>query len=190
MPLSVRPLVPSFVPLRLDRSGIGAKAVLVLLGSLFLAASAQITVPMVPVPMTMQTYAVLVIGALCGWRLGAITVLAYLGQAAIGLPFLAGGAGGPLPFVGPTAGYLVGFVLGAALIGWLAERGWTSAGFVRSNAALLLAHAVVFIPGIAWLALPLGLGQAIAVGFAPFILGSILKSALVYVTVEAWRRNA
>ncbi|WGF89416.1 biotin transporter BioY [Marinivivus vitaminiproducens] len=191
MPSAARSIdTAAFVPLRLNRSGVLPKVVLVLIGSLFLAASAQITVPMIPVPMTMQTYAVLVIGALCGWRLGALTVMAYLAEASLGLPFFSNGAAGAIHLVGPTGGYLLGFVLAAGLMGWMAERGWTGAGFVRSNAALLLAHAVILAAGVLWLAVLVGPAQALAVGFTPFILATVLKTALAYATIEAWRRSA
>src|SRR3546814_16627125 len=92
------------VPFRLDGVSLGRKALFVALGTLVLAASSWIEVPMVPVPMTMQTYAIVLIGALCGWRLAGAVVLAYLGEAVIGLPVLSGGASGPIHFVGPTAG--------------------------------------------------------------------------------------
>ncbi|HVU42198.1 MAG TPA: biotin transporter BioY, partial [Xanthobacteraceae bacterium] len=92
---------------------------IVLVGSWLLAASSWIEAPMWPVPMTAQTYAVLLIGAVCGFRLAAATVAAYLVEGAIGLPMFAGGAGGPQHLIGPTGGYLIGFLVGAAAIGWL-----------------------------------------------------------------------
>ena len=85
------------------------QAVAVLLGTLFLTLSSYIVVPMVPVPMTMQTFAVTMVGALFGWRLGAATIIAWLVEGAIGFPVLAGGTGGLFAFMGPTAGYLFAF---------------------------------------------------------------------------------
>jgi biotin transport system substrate-specific component len=103
-----------FSPLGLQARPAHIKAAAVLLGTLVLAIASQISVPMVPVPMTMQTLAVILIGALYGWRLGALTILAWLGEAALGLPVLAGGNGGLAPFMGPTGGYLVSFPFVAA----------------------------------------------------------------------------
>ena len=97
---------PAFSPLDLASRSPATRLAAVLFGTLVLAVSSQITVPMVPVPITLQTLVVPMIGALYGWRLGLATVLAWLGEAMIGLPVLQGGTGGLLPFVGPTAGYL------------------------------------------------------------------------------------
>src|SRR5689334_12607461 len=108
--ISVRPTFSgAFVPLRLEGRSYLLRGAVVVLGTIFLALSSWITVPMIPVPMTMQTLAVPLVGALCGWRLGTITVLAWLGEAMLGAPVLAGGSGGIALFVGPTAGYLVSF---------------------------------------------------------------------------------
>jgi biotin transport system substrate-specific component len=174
---------PAAPPLRLESASLATKALLVALGSLVLAASSWIEVPMVPVPMTMQTYAVLLVGALCGWRLGLATVLAWLGEAALGLPVLAGGAGGLAHFGGPTGGYLVGFVLAAALVGFLAERGWTRK-LLPAFVVMLLGHAVIFALGVVWLAGQIGLEKAIAFGLVPFLLGTVLKSALAVASLR------
>ena len=100
---------------------------LVLGGTAVLTASSYVSIPMQPVPVSLQTFAVLMVGALYGWRLGGLTVLAWLLEAALGMPVLAGGKGGLAPFFGPTAGYLLAFPLGAVLMGWLAARGWDGA---------------------------------------------------------------
>lgn len=161
------------------------KIAYVLMSSWLLAASTQISVPMVPVPMTMQTYAVLLIGALSGARLGMAAVVTYLMQALIGLPFLANGLGGPVPFMGPTAGYLAGFVLSAGLAGFAADRGWLNS-LPKTIAALLVAHLVVFLPGVGWLTAFLGdFDKAIAAGWVPFVPGTVLKTALAVVSVLA-----
>lgn len=174
---------PAALPLRLEGAPLATKALVVALGTLVLAASSWIEVPMVPVPMTMQTYAVLLVGALCGWRLALATVLAWLGEAMVGLPVLAGGAGGLAHFAGPTGGYLVSFPLAAAFVGFLAERGWTR--HVLSAFALMLAgHGVIFALGVSWLAAQIGLAKAIALGLTPFLLGTVLKSALVVATLR------
>ena len=166
------------------------RAAAVLAGSAFLAVMAQITVPMLPVPMTMQTLAVMLIGAFCGWRLAGETMLAYILEAVVGLPVLAGGASGVAKLLGPTGGYILGFLLGAALIGFLAERGWhrSLGGLIAS---LSLGHVLVFIPGVLWLAHFFGMeGEkgALALGLTPFIYGSIVKTALAAGVVMAAKR--
>jgi len=167
-----------FDPLRLGERSLVVKAVFVLAGTLVLALASQISVPMVPVPVTMQTLAVTMIGALYGWRLGALTILAWLGEAMVGFPVLAGGAGGIAPFTGPTVGYLVSFPIIGALVGWLAERGWSGDRFVRSFAAHLAGNVLCLVIGGAWLAVLMGAEKGWLFGVAPFILGAVLKSAL------------
>lgn len=162
----------------LQRRSPTARAVAVLAGTLALALSSQIAVPMVPVPVTMQTLAVTLVGALYGWRLGAVTVLLWLAQAAAGLPVLAGGAGGLPHFMGPTAGYLLAFPLAAALTGWLAGRGWAGRRVVLAFLSMLAGNALCLPLGAAWLAQSIGPSKAIAFGVLPFVLGAILKSAL------------
>ena len=155
-----------------------------LLGTLFLALSSHVAVPMIPVPMTMQTLAVTLVGAALGWRLGALTVLAWLGEAALGLPVLAGAAG-PLVFAGPTAGYLAAFPFAAALVGWLVERGWNGQRLVLAFAAMLAGNALCLALGAAWLSVLVGLPKALALGVTPFLLGGVLKSALGAATLKA-----
>lgn len=179
---------PADVPLRPDEHSPAFKVAVVLVGPLFLAVCSWIEVPMVPVPMTMQTFGVVLLGALCGWRLALGASLAYLAEGALGLPVLAGGAAGWHHFVGPTGGYLVAFPLAAALVGWLAERGWTT-GLVRSFTAMLIGHAVILGIGAAYLATKIGPEKAIAFGLVPFLFGSALKSALATAVVELARRR-
>lgn len=167
-----------FSPLRLEDRSRGVQFLAVVAGTAILALASRVDVPMVPVPVTLQTLAVTLIGALYGWRLGAVTVLAWLGQAAIGLPVLASGKFGLAPFVGPTAGYLFAFPLVAALTGWLAERGWTGERVVASFSAMLLGNALCLVLGFAWLATLIGPEKAFAVGVAPFLAGAVLKSAV------------
>jgi biotin transport system substrate-specific component len=161
------------------------KAFLVIAGTLVLALASQISVPMVPVPITMQTFAVTMIGALYGWRLGALTVLAWLGEAVIGLPVLAEMKFGIAPFVGPTAGYLVAFPLMAALVGYVTQKGvsghrWAS-GFALHLAANLLCLAL----GWLWLSGMIGAEKAWIAGVFPFLIGAALKSALAAAAMKA-----
>lgn len=175
-----------FSPLRLESRSLAWRAGAVILGSLLLALSSQIKVPMVPVPMTMQTFAVTLVGALYGWRLGAVTVLAWLAQGVVGLPVLAGAVGGIAYFAGPTGGYLLAFPIVAALTGWLAERGWNGHRVGYALLSMLAGNALCLVIGAAWLALLIGPAKAIAVGVLPFILGGILKSALAAATLKAF----
>lgn len=175
---------PSFSPLRLQDRALGWQVGAVVLGTLFLALSSYIEVPMVPVPVTMQTFAVTLIGALYGWRLGAVTIAAWLVEGAVGFPVLAGGAAGVQHFVGPTGGYLFAFPITGALVGWLAERGWNGNRVVLAFAAMLLGNLACLVLGTAWLAVMIGAEKAITFGFLPFIVGGLLKSALGAATLK------
>ncbi|MDR3528269.1 MAG: biotin transporter BioY [Rhizomicrobium sp.] len=162
----------------LKSGSLALKALAVLTGTALLTLSSYIAVPMLPVPMTLQTLAVTVIGALYGWRLGVLTVIAWLGEAMLGLPVLASGGAGLAPFVGPTAGYLAAFPLAAALTGWLAERGWNGHRPLLAFAAMLLGNALCLAFGSAWLTLAIGPVQALLLGTVPFLVGALVKSAL------------
>lgn len=155
----------------------------ILAGSWLLAAASWAEVPMYPAPMTLQTYALLVIAGLSGPRLALEIVFVWLAQAAMGLPLLADGASGLAPFAGPTAGYLAGFVITAGLVGWLAARpdgrSWRSL-----TASFLAAHALILLLGWAWLATDLGAKAAFAGGVAPFLAGAFLKTILAVATVK------
>lgn len=171
-------LKPAHSPIDLQGRSLAWKVGAVVLGTLFLALASYVEVPMLPVPVNMQTFAVALIGALYGWRLGAVTVVAWLGQAALGMPVLSGGAAGAHHFVGPTAGYLFAFPLAAALSGWLAERGWNGNRVVLAFVGMLMSNAVCLALGAAWLAAMIGLEPAIVHGVTPFLVGAVLKSAL------------
>jgi biotin transport system substrate-specific component len=159
------------------QSGLLRAAVLVVLGTALMALSAKIQVPFFPVPMTMQSGVVLLIGGAYGWRLGGLTMLAYLAEGLVGLPVFAGLAAGPAYFAGPTAGYLVGFVASAALMGLAVERGWTRS-LAGMAASVTVASIVPFVTGVAWLAVLAGPQAAIAGGLVPFIPAAVLKGAL------------
>ncbi|MBZ9869697.1 biotin transporter BioY [Mesorhizobium sp. BR1-1-9] len=180
---------PSFSPLRLQERSLGWQVGAVVLGTFFLALSSYIEVPMVPVPVTMQTFAVTLVGALYGWRLGAITIAAWLVEGAVGFPVLAGGAAGVQHFIGPTGGYLFAFPVVGALVGWLAERGWNGGRGVLAFVAMLLGNLLCLALGTAWLAVIIGAEKAVAFGFLPFVLGGLLKSALGAATLMALPRG-
>jgi biotin transport system substrate-specific component len=161
-------------------------ALLALGGSLAIAASAQIQVPMQPVPMTMQSLVVLLVGIAYGPRLGAATVMLYLFEGLIGLPVFAGFRSGPAALAGPTGGFLIGFVPAAALAGWLAARGWTQ-GAMRSVATFLAGHALLLACGVAWLGLLIGFDRAVMAGLVPFLPGTAVKAALGATLLAALR---
>jgi biotin transport system substrate-specific component len=155
-------------------------ALLVVGFSLLTAAAAQVVVPLpfTPVPLTGQTFAVLLTGALLGPRLGALAMLAYLAEGAAGLPFFRGGAGGVAHFSGATAGYLLAFPAAAYVTGALAERGWDRR-YLSAAAAMALGSLVILACGWAWLALLFkGGAEAFRLGVAPFLPGDVLKIAL------------
>lgn len=163
-----------------------AKLGIVLGGSWLLAASAHASVPMVPVPMTLQSLALLVLAGGLGLRLGSATVLAYLGQGALGLPVFAGG-GGLAYMAGPTGGFLLGFLLAAVVIGWAVDRG-AGRHWLSLLAALSVGHVLLFVPGVLWLSTFTGLREAWAAGAAPFVLGTVVKTALAAMLLLAGRR--
>jgi biotin transport system substrate-specific component len=146
--------------------------VLMLAGTLFVAICAHIEVPLYPVPITMQTFAVLVVGMVYGSRLGAATLALYLVEGVSGVPvFATGGA------LGPTFGYIVGFVLAAGIVGWLAERGWDR-NALRTGVAMLLGNIAIYVPGLAVLAGFVGAAKVLEYGLTPFLIGDALKLLL------------
>ena len=160
---------------------------LVVAFSLFVALSAQVVIPLpfTPVPLTGQTFAVLLTGALLGSRLGALAIIAYLAEGAVGLPFFRGGAGGAGHFAGVTAGYLLAFPLAAFVTGYLAERGWDRK-FVTAAAAMALGSVVILFGGWAWLALFFRTAsEAFQLGVAPFLIGDVVKIVLAAAALPA-----
>jgi len=163
---------------------------LALLGSAVVALAAQVSVPMLPVPMTLQTLAVLAVGAAYGARLGAITLALYALEGAAGLPVFANFQAGlflPTGEIIATGGYIIGFILAAALVGHLVEKG-RGANVFKLAGAMLLGAAIVYVPGliwlVGWLIVMKGMEAASAVtvalstGLLPFILGDIIKAIL------------
>jgi biotin transport system substrate-specific component len=158
---------------------------LTVLGSLFVAAAAQVSVPMLPVPMTLQTLAVLVIGGAYGWRLGIATLALYALEGAAGLPVFAEMKAGLPVLMGPTGGYILGFILAAGLVGYLAEKGWDRNAFTMLGATLMGA-AVLYVPGLAWLYTFMGgIQETVAAGLYPFIPGDVIKAILAAIAFPA-----
>lgn len=159
------------------------KAGLVLAGSFLIALAAQISVPFYPVPLTLQTLAILMVGLTFGSRLGAVTLLAYLAEGAMGLPVFAGGLNG-VALMGPTAGFLFGFVGMAYLAGLAVERGMAR-GVVSTAICGMGISALLYLPGLAWPAAMLGKSwDALWSGWmAPFLLGDAVKAVLAAMIV-------
>lgn len=163
---------------------------LVVAGALLIYLSALIVMPVPgsPVPITGQTFGVLLVGGALGFRRGALAALLYVLLGVVGLPFFAEGRGGIAVIVGATGGYLVGFVLASAIVGRLAELGWDRhvGGAVG---AMLIGNAVIYAIGLPWLMVVAGydLPTAVAKGLTPFLLGDALKLALAAVVFPvAW----
>lgn len=147
--------------------------------SLLTALSAQIVIPIGPIPITGQTFAVLLTGALLGSRLGAITLIVYLLEGAIGLPFFSGGHGGILHLMGPSGGYLVAFPAAAFITGAFAEHGWDRK-FVTAAAAMAIGSIVIMLSGWLWFSLVMKTSPAITLfdTVLRFIPGDIIKISL------------
>ena len=161
------------------------KALLAVGGTVLIAVAAKVSVPMFPVPMTLQTLAILVVGLSFGARLGFATLALYLAEGAVGLPvFTPTTAPGLAAFAGPTAGFLVGFALMAALVGYASDRGWTRS-FLGAAVAALVAGVVLYIPGLAWPAVAMGKSiPDLMSGWAlPFLAGDAVKAVLAALIV-------
>lgn len=165
-------------------------ALLVIGGAAFVAICSQISVPLpfTPVPITAQTLGVLLTGALMGSRRGGLALLLYWGEGVAGLPVFQGGHSGLAYALGPTGGYLVGFVVAAFVVGWLAERDWDRSP-LRLGLALLVGTLVIYGLGAWWLTIVLSISfeRALALGVLPFLMGDALKAALVATTLPSGR---
>jgi biotin transport system substrate-specific component len=152
-----------------------------------LAAQLEIRLPWTPVPITGQSFAVLLSGAVLGTRRALLAQLLYLAEGAAGLPVFAGGAAGAGRLVGPSAGYLIAFPLAAAVTGALAERGWDRR-FASMLAAMLLGSAVIFAFGLLWLARFVPSQALLATGLLPFLPGDLIKATLAALAFPGvWR---
>lgn len=154
-----------------------------------LAAQWRILLPFTPVPITGQTFAVLLTGAALGWQLGAAGQLLYLGIGALGLPVFAEGEAGFEVFSGATGGYLIGFVAAAALVGWMAEHRQDRT-FATMFTAFIVGSAVIYVVGAIGLMIATGwsLEEAVAGGVVPFLLGDLIKATAAGVLLPgAWK---
>ena len=151
---------------------------------MFIAAAAQVSVPMFPVPMTLQTLAILIVGLTYGARLGGATLIAYLGEGAMGLPVFANGGGSVAHMMGPTGGFLIGFAMMAVLAGLAADRGWT-ARLLPTVVVSLGASVLLYVPGLIWPAVMTGktVDGLWMHWMAPFLMGDAVKAAVAAVIV-------
>ncbi len=170
--------------------------VLMVAGTALLTISAKVQVPLPYVPMTLQTLVVLLIGASYGWRLGGATVALYLAEGAMGMPVFANtppAVAGIGYLMGPTGGFLFGFVAAALVMGFMAERGWDRS-LLRVIVMMSIGHALIFVFGLAQLSLVMPFAKAWTVGAAPFVAATIVKTALAVALMKAaWsvtRRDA
>lgn len=148
------------------------------LGVIFIALLAQVRLELGPVPITGQTLGVLLIGAAYGLSLGTLTLVSYLIVGGLGLGVFAGGAAGWSVLSGMTAGYLLGFVLAAAVVGYLAQRGWDR-HLGLAALAMLIGNIIIYIPGLLWLnTFAPDVATALQWGLIPFIPGDIIKLVL------------
>ena len=173
----------------IPRAGALTDVLLVVGASIVTALAAQVAIPVPwsPVPITGQTFAVLLSGAVLGMRRAFFAQVLYLLEGAAGLPVFAGGAAGAVRLMGPTAGYLFAFPFAAALTGALAERGWDRR-FVTMLAAMLLGSVVIFATGLAVLSRFIPRENLLAAGLLPFVPGDLIKSALAALAFPAaWR---
>jgi biotin transport system substrate-specific component len=177
------------------RADLASDILRVVLGSLLVAVCAQISLPLQPVPITGQTLGVLLVGALLGSRRGVASLLVYLAEGLVGLPVFAGGTSAWSPSVvpgvpviaGPTAGYLLGFVLAAGLVGWLAERGWDRRVW-SAALAMVVGNLVIYACGLAWLARFVPAAGLLGAGLLPFLPGDAVKIALAAAALPgAWQ---
>lgn len=161
--------------------GLRRNVVLAIVGTIIVTVSAQVNVPLSPVPITLQSLAVLMIGAAYGSQLGAATLTLYALEGAVGLPVFAEFRSGVLL---PSFGYVLGFMAAAYLVGYLAERGWDRSIF-KMFVAMLLGAALLYVPGLIWLSVFIGIGKAIQYGFMPFVMGDVIKAAVASLSFPA-----
>jgi biotin transport system substrate-specific component len=186
----MRPVTHSFTIYDLIRPSARWMEIPLLLGfNLVLVGCAYLSfhLPFSPVPITGQTFGVLLVAMALGRVRGSAVVLAYLAEGAAGLPVFAGGAAGIGVLAGPTGGYLIGFLLAAYLTGWLADHGWDK-GYFKSAAAMFAGNVVLFACGLAQLSLFVPSGAVLALGLYPFVVGGIVKITVAAVILPSvWK---
>jgi biotin transport system substrate-specific component len=172
----------------IERGALLTDIVLMGLGALLVALFSQVVIPLpfTPVPVTGQTLAVLLVGALLGSRRGAGSLLMYLASGVMGLPVFSSGMAGLARLAGPTGGYLLGFVAAAFVVGMLCER-WVARHPAALLPTLIVGSLVIYLFGVSWLAVYVGIENSLAMGLLPFIPGDLVKLALVAVILQSCR---
>jgi len=171
------------------RVGLLYDAMLVMGGSALVALLAQVAIPLPfsPVPLTGQTFAVLLVGALLGSTRGSLAIIVYLAEGVVGLPVFAGGGAGLARLAGPTGGYLVGFVFAAFVVGLLAKRGWDRSVW-RAGTAMLVGNALIYAVGLPWLSHFVGAQRVLVLGLCPFVIGDCVKLVVAALALPAgWK---
>ena len=155
-----------------------------LVGSILLALLARLSIPVPfsPVPITGQTFGVLLLGGLLGCRMATLSVIFYIFEGMIGLPVFAGGSLGIFYLLGPTGGYLLGFIPAAYLVGYLSERGWNKK-LSLTIMSMIIGTAIIFLFGVSWLSFSAGVVTAITIGFIPYLIGAVIKIVLAALIV-------
>ncbi|MER9445696.1 biotin transporter BioY [Mesorhizobium sp. M0340] len=183
---TMRPLISLALPEK-GTARLAGQLLLAIAGTLLLILSAKTKVMLGPVDISMQTLAVLLIAACFGMRLGVATLLLYMAEGALGLPVFQSTPEkgiGIAYMLGSTGGYLAGFVVMAAIVGWAADRGWDRHPIKLFN-AMLVAEIVMMAMGFAWLALLIGPEKSWQFGVLPFVVGDLIKVALAASLVPA-----
>jgi len=171
------------------RVGLLYDAMLVMGGSALVALLAQVAIPLPfsPVPLTGQTFAILLVGMVLGSARGSLSVLLYLAEGAVGLPVFAGGGAGLVRLAGPAGGYLIGFIFAAFVVGLLAERGWDR-NVWRASLAMLVGNALIYAVGLPWLSLFVGAQRVLLLGVYPFVIGDCVKLVAAALALPAgWK---
>lgn len=168
------------------RSSLLREVGLVCGGAALIAVGSHLEIPLRPVPLTAQTLFVLLLGAVYGSRRALTTVTVYLGAGLLGLPVFAGGGMGLAHLLGPSGGYLLGFLPAAGLTGWLAEQSWDRR-LLTTALAMGMGNLLIYAFGVPWLAVFTGWATAISAGLLPFLIGDALKIALAALILpSAW----
>lgn len=185
--MSHAPLADAMLFSGARRHSLAADLALVLAGSMLVALCAKVQVPMWPAPMTMQPFAVLLVGAALGMRRGAAAMAVYLMEGAAGLPVFAGPVAGIAYFAGPSAGYLFAFPIAAAVVGALCELGM-GRRMATAAVAMAVGQAIILCGGFIWLAFKAGVAAALVDGVLKYLPGDVLKIALAATALPwAWR---
>lgn len=185
---TTRALVDAAIPRPRARPSVLLRDIAIVIGaSALMALLAQLTIPLPVVPITGQTLGVLLIGAVLGSKRGALAMIAYLAEGAIGLPVFAGGAGSVVVLIGPTAGYLFSYPIAAFVVGWLCERGFDRKLFTAA-VAMLAGEVVIYSIGLPWLSFYVPNGEVFITGLTPFIPGDLLKLIIAAILVPSgWK---